>query len=129
MFAAFVLMNPTIQKTLFGDYLSSFLPGGVDAPTEMPPLEHDSGSAAPTPGRSGNRRRTSSSGRNAAKRAGSQLVYDETFGIIRKDIIDSWSRRKRPNSIDTTAEVPSTQARNTLPPVRLVTPKASDVVR
>ena len=129
MFASFVLMNPTVQKTLFGEYFSSFLPGGVDIPAEMPPLEHDSSSAAPTPTPSGNRRRTSSSGRNAAKRAGSQLVYDETFGIIRKDIIDSWSRIKRPKNIDTTAEVSSTQARSSLPPVRLVTPKLSDVSR
>lgn len=123
MFAAFVLSNSTIKRVLFGEFVGSLLPIGSDVVAEMPALEHSNCQPVQNAVPTHNRRRASSSSRSSL-RSSEHLVFDDTFGIIRKDIIESWNRPKNMN-IDTTAPVKSTGPRDNLPPVRLVTPRGS----
>jgi hypothetical protein len=114
MFAAFVLDQSTVIDTLFGDGWGTLFTWRREA-AEMPALENASGQS-----KSGNRRRASS----RAKRAGPQFIYDDTFGIIQKDILDTWNRPKK-LSIDSDDGAPSSQPRTPLPPIRNLTPRPS----
>lgn len=122
MFAAFILSNPTIKRALFGEYVSRFLSSSLDVVAEMPALEHANAQPIPSSGSSVNRRRTSSAGRSS-KVISEQLIFDDTFGIIRKDILESWNQPKK-ISINTDFMGETTERRNPLPPVRSITPKA-----
>lgn len=117
MLATFILSNVS-----FGSFGHGILPNSFLSNTEMPALEHTYTNPAPGSIASFNRRRTSSAGRSAA-RIEPQLIFDDTFGIIRQDIIELWSRPSRIGT-DSASDAPQCKQRTSIPPVRVLTPKA-----
>jgi hypothetical protein len=127
MFVAFVLDNPMIKNTLYGESLGVIFTGGREVSlAEMPPLENASSGRGqgPLPSTTPNRPRSSSESSNEAKQTGHQLIYDDTFGIIQKEILDIWNRPKKMH-IDTDELAPPPRVGTPLPPIRNITPRPS----